>query len=381
MKKIVKLICFVLAVTMLASVFCGCKRGGLLLATYDGGEVYSKDEDVELWTRYFLGYYGAYIDEGKMTTAELGELAVKTIVSQRLREIELEKRGLEVSDEKVEEMYNFNKEAFDKSYEGGFKQLMKDTGLKKKFWKMYARNAVVEQTIVNDLLAKKNFSDEELRNYYVANLEKYIIAAGYTYTAVFVEVKDLSSESEWAEAKIAAQKYIDRIIGGEDFDKVKEDILSVYNEENGYSQSENWSGEGVITFEEIYDVEDLEKALKDIDEEYSDRDPNAGEDTEGYGKYLQYLAKSMACTQSYAMKHMEVGSVYSDPIISPLGWMILRLDHIEEETIYPSLDELRLFLIEDYSNELISSGKLLGDFSDEMDKKYNVKYEEFYYGN
>ena len=78
---------------------------------------------------------------------------------------------------------------------------------------------------------------------------------------------------------------------------------------------------------------------------------------------------------------MEIGSVYSDPIISPLGWMILRLDHIEEETIYPSLDELRLFLIEDYSNELISSGKLLGDFSDEMDKKYNVKYEEFYYGN
>ena len=80
------------------------------------------------------------------------------------------------------------------------------------------------------------------------------------------------------------------------------------------------------------------------------------------------------------MEHMEAGTIYSEPIISPLGWMILRLDRITEETYYPSLDEIRLDLIRDYTNELVTSGKVMEKFSNEMDEKYHVKYEEVYYG-
>lgn len=379
MKKTIKLICFFLAVSMVALIFCGCGKG-MLLATYDGGEVYSTDKDVKLWTKYLSGYYGSYILEGKMTSAELGKIIVKTIVAQRIREIEVAKRGLSISESEVEEMYEYNKKAFDENYEGGFKKMMKDSGLKKKFWMMFARNAVVEKAIARDILAKKEFTDKELTDYYTNNLKNYIISAGYTYTAMFVEVKDLSSESEWAEAKTAAQKYIDRIKGGEDFDKIKEEILSIYNEKNGYTQTSTWTGEGAIGFDEIYDIDDLEKALADADENYKDRNSKADKGSEEYGKYLQYLATCMAYTQSYAMEHMEAGTIYSEPIISPLGWMILRLDRVTEETYYPSLDEIRLDLIRDYTNELVTSGKVMEKFSNEMDEKYHVKYEEVYYG-
>ena len=380
MKKIIKLICFVLAVSMIAVIFCGCKGSGVVLATYDGGEVLSTDDDVEQWTKYFTHYYSAYTLQGLMTSSELGRITIRSIVAMRLRELEAEKRGLEITDEAVKEMYDYNVKAFDEQYDGGFKKAMKDYGLKKKFWMMFARNAVVEELIVKDIINKMEITDAELTEFYVNNIKDYIISAGYTYTSVFVEVKDLSDENEWAENKSAAQKYIDRIIAGEDFDKIKEEILSIYNEENGYSQGTSWSGKGVITFEELRKVDNLEETMKELDEKYAGRDPKADKDSEAYGKYLQYLADCMANVQSYAMEHMETGTVYSEPIISPLGWMILRLDNFREETYYPSLNEIRDILRNNYINDLVNSGKLMEDFSDELYEAYHVEIKEFSYG-
>ncbi len=377
MKKSIKLICFLLATLMVAFVFCGCKKKGMLLAKYDGGEVYSNDEDVKEWTKYLTSYYYSYIEEGKMTKDYLGTLIIKTIVAQRIREIEVQKRGIEVTDEAVQNMYDYNKKAFDEQYKGGFDGMLKDSGLSKKFWMMFARNAVIEQLIANDLVLNKNFTDEELTQYYADNLSKYITNAGYTYTALFIEVKDISNDTEWSEQKAVAEKYIERLLSGEDFDKVKEEILKTYNEENGYKQTETWTGEGHVGFDEVYKIDDLDKALKEVDEKYSDRDPKADKSSEAYSKYLQYLATSMAYTQSYAMTTIKEGEIYASPIISPLGWMILRLDKIAEETVYPSLDEIRLQLIADYSQELLSSGELMNKFSDEMDELYHVEIQSF----
>lgn len=113
MKKIIKLICFVLAVSMIAVIFCGCKGSGVVLATYDGGEVLSTDDDVEQWTKYFTRYYSAYILQGVMTSSELGRITIRSIVAMRLRELEAEKRGIEITDEAVKEMYDYNVKAFD----------------------------------------------------------------------------------------------------------------------------------------------------------------------------------------------------------------------------------------------------------------------------
>lgn len=377
MKKSIKLICFLLAAVMVAAVFCGCKKKGMLLATYDGGEVYSNDEDVEEWTKYLTSYYYSYIESGTMTKDYLGMLIVKTIVAQRIREIEVKKRGIEVSDEAVQNMYDYNKKAFDEQYDGGFDGMLKETGLSKDFWMMFARNAVVEQLIANDLVLNRNFTDEELTTFYANNLSKYITSAGYTYTALFIEVKDLSDDTEWSEQKSVAEKYIERLLSGEDFDDIKEEILSVYNEENGYKQTANWTGQGTVTFDELYKTDDLEKSLKELDEKYSGRDSKADQSSDAYSEYLQYLASSMAYTQSYAMANMKEGEIYASPIISPLGWMILRLDKVAEETIYPSLDEIRLQLIADYSQELLSSGELMNEFSDEMDELYHVEIQSF----
>lgn len=377
MKKSIKLICFLLATLMVAFVFCGCKKKGMLLARYDGGEVYSNDEDVKEWTKYLTSYYYSYVEEGKMTKDYLGTLIIKTIVAQRIREIEVQKRGIEVTDEAVQNMYDYNKKAFDEQYKGGFDGMLKDSGLSKKFWMMFARNAVIEQLIANDLVLNKNFTDEELTEYYAENLSKYITNAGYTYTALFIEVKDISNDTEWSEQKAVAEKYIERLLSGEDFDKVKEEILKTYNEENGYKQTADWTGQGTVAFDEVYKIDDLDKALKEVDEKYSDRDPKADKSSEAYSKYLQYLATSMAYTQSYAMTTIKEGEIYASPIISPLGWMILRLDKIAEETVYPSLDEIRLQLIADYSQELLSSGELMNKFSDEMDELYHVEIQSF----
>lgn len=377
MKKSIKLISFLLATLMVAFVFCGCKKKGMLLAKYDGGEVYSNDEDVEEWTKYLTSYYYSYVEEGKMTKDDLGVLIIKTIVAQRIREIEVKKRGLEVTDEAVQKMYDFNKQAFDEQYEGGFDEMLKNLGLTKKFWRMFARNAVIEQLVASDLVARKEFTDEELTQYYADNLSKYITSAGYTYTALFIEVKDISDDTEWNEQKTAAEKYIERLLSGEDFDKVKEEILKTYNEENGYKQTADWTGQGTVSFDEVYKIDDIEKSLKEVDEKYSDRDPKADQSSEAYSKYLQYLSMSMAYTQSYAMTNMKEGEVYASPIVSPLGWMILRLDKIAEETIYPSLDEIRLQLIADYSQELLSSGELMDKFSNEMDELYHVEIQSF----
>lgn len=388
MKKSVKIISAILAVTMLALLCCSCKKKdkGILLATYKGGEVYSGDSDLTQWSKYLNNYYADYIDDGTMTQDELSQRIVYEVVLMRLMELDIKARGLTVSDDEVKEAFDYTKTSFDNNYEGGYAQLVKDSGLTDDFWKAFARKSILREVIYNDLLINYDFTDEELTEYYNNNVDAYKKAKGYTCSVVFVTVGDVSDESAWTERKTAAKAYINRILAGEKYDDIKAEIVATYTEDNDSDiMASNATGTDIVSEESMRQfvlsegtsLEDTLKALAASDK-YKNMDQHADKSSDAYKSYLEYLIKCMGYSQTYALTHMNVGETYSEPIVAPFGWMILRLDSYNEKTYYPTLEEIRYELTKDYFDSLVENGSLMSVYQNDLLEKYYVTLEEFY---
>ncbi|MBQ9510387.1 MAG: peptidyl-prolyl cis-trans isomerase [Clostridia bacterium] len=383
MKKFIKILSLILAVALMAGVLVSCKkkRTGILLATYDGkdaydGKVYSGDEDLANWMQYLTGYYYDYIEDGSLSNQQFGKLIVNTVVLHRVEDLDMQARGITIADEDIKEMFDYNKLNFDEYYEGGFEQFKKDSGLDDDFWMSMARYNVIENIIREDQLLAEDIGDDELRAYFNNNFANYMKKAGYDYTAIFVEVNDVSDETEWNGEKANAEAYLSRIKDGEKFEDIFNEIKEKYSTENGYSQSNYASGFGTVELTNVAQIDDLEKALEDVKEKYPNADRNAEKSSEAYADYLRYLSACMGMEQSYAMAHMNVGDVYPTPIATPIGWMILRLETYREKNEYPSFEEMRYQVYLDYCDELMESNELMSKYKELVFAKYNVNVED-----
>ena len=360
-----------MALVLIAGVLSSCKKKdkGILLAKYDGGEMYSKDTDVQQWSDYLYGYYFDYLEDGSLSTARLGEIIVNTVLLHRLEDMDIVERKITISDEEIQEAYEFNKLNFDEYYDGGFEKFKEDSGLGDDFWMEFARYSIVENLIIDRLVYEEDFSKEELLNYFNANYSDYMISAGYEYSAVFVEVLDTSSEEEWATKKTAADGYLSRILSGEDFDEIKNEILDTYKIEDGYSNTHYASGKGSVSKSEFVDVTDLDAALAQAKEQFPDEKD-----------FLKYLSVCMKYEQCYAMKNLADGEVYSKLIKTPVGWMLLKLEQYRENSYYPTYEDVKDKVIEDYVKKLYEDGSLLDNYRKKLMIKYNVVMEDVVLG-
>lgn len=387
-----KILCAVLAVLMLAGVLCSCKDKnedrGILLATYDGGDVYSNDKAVIDWTNYNYGYYYDYLEEGTMTNQDVAQITVWSVVYPIIMEADLKEKGITITEEAVREMFDYNKLNYDEYYndgEGGFEKFKEDSGLDDDFFMLFARRQVIESTASEYLLANAEVSDEDLLWYYNQNFSDYSEPAGYNFSVLVIEVLDLASDEEWAAKKTEAQGYIDRLVKDESYDDIKAEILKKYTSEDGYSQTQNVIGSYAVTeselfrnVDEIKNKEELAETLEEAGSAYPTRDKNADKDSDQYEAYLKYLTLCGQIAQSYAIKNLENGQVYSDPIMFQAGWSVIRFDGYNEKTYYPTLDEVRYDVYKDYLRYLSEEGTLMKDYGNELMEKYHFVIEEFY---
>ena len=387
MKKTIKIISLILAVALIAGILVSCKkkRTGILLATYDGkdeydGKVYSGDEDLVNWLQYLNQYYYDYLEDGTISKEAFGEVVIQTVLLHRLEELDLKDQDITVSEEEIKEIFEYNKLNFDEFYDGGFEEAKKAYGLDDDFWMQYARYRVITNIIIDDQLLKLNVSESELKEYFSNNYGNYIQKAGYDYTAVFVEVKDVTDDAEWTTEKANAQAYIDRIKAGEKFEDVYSEILKKYSVENGYTQASYASGFGTVELSKVADVTDLEEALAKASENFPKADRTADKESEEYKDYMRYLSTCMGIEQSYAMKNMQIGEIYPTPIRTPFGWMILRLDEFREKSIYPLFDDVSAQVYADYCQELVENNTILTKYKESLFNKYNIKIEEYQFG-
>ena len=387
MKKFIKIISLILAVALIAGILVSCKkkRTGILLATYNAkdeydGKLYSGDEDIVNWLQYLSGYYYDYLEDGTISNDDFGKLVIETVVLHRLEELDLKAQNVTVSEDTVKEIFDYNKLNFDEYYEGGYEAFKKSSGLDDDFWMQYARYNVITDLVVEEQLFKMNVSEAELKEYFSNNYGNYIQKAGYDYTAVFVEVKDVTDDTEWTTEKQNAQAYIDRIKAGEAFTDVYNEILKKYSVENGYTQSSYASGFGTVELSAVAEVENLEESLAKVSELFPNADRNADPSSEEYKDYMRYLSTCMGVEQSYAMRNMQLGEIYPTPIRTPFGWMILRLDEFREKSIDPLYEDVSVRVYADYCQELVENNTVLTKYKDGLFNKYNVQIEDFQIG-
>ncbi len=357
MKKILKAVCLLLSVVICAGVFASCGKGRNIVAIYDGDK-FVYQSDVKDITNYQIAKYW----NQEMTDSEKTRIkatAVDAFVQYLLIEEDLKEKGFEIDKETLNERFEAEKAKIEGNYEGGYKAWRKFHGVSRRFLKEEARRMILQEKCFEDIKASLEITDEVLRDYMNANGSDYYDPAGYNWTMIFREVKNLSDADECAAAKAEAQAYIEKIRAGElTIKQAEQELLSKYTKENGYTQAVIFNGADFTDKQAMPTLntkEDLDYWLTKYDTDYKNRDPQANPSSKEYESYLIYITKCMQIETYYALQNLEINQVYENPIFSLIGYGILVLDAVDAESGFPDFEDIKETLREDYTKKTVES--------------------------
>ncbi len=337
-----------------------------VIAEYDGIKVYSSD--IEDLTNYLVIYQAQDLGQ-EVNITDMMSQAVQTYVRYKVLEIDLEEDGYKLDESKVKE-----------SVEAAKATLEANMGYKAWMEKYYVSKNFLEEDVRRSELAKLykevyavEISELEIKNYYNSHAATtFARPAGYYWSSVIRPVKDITDETESAEAKAEMQTYLDKVLAGTmTLDDVNKEMDAKYN---SYPNSV-YEGDDVTKTTDIKVYADkaaLEAHLAEIDKEYADRDPNAAEDSKQYENYMNYLGKTFQANVYYAIQHMEVGSVWNEVMVSFPGYFIIQLDAYETENDFIPYDEVKDQIKETLKSNQESEN--LQEYLSEIESYYRVKY-------
>ena len=331
-KKYAKIAVIVVAAVLVFALLCfGLSKlldvsfsKGQIIAEYDGESVY--DADVQDIINYNL------ITKYDSTTTEAGlnqimQEAVVTYVRYRAMEIDLAKKGYTIDEDELDKTFKEAKKEIEKTQK--YSEWCEMHRVSKDFLKdelrRYALAALYNDVIESDV----KVTEAEAREYYALNaISKYKLPAGYYWTATLRPVKNIADQTETAQAKAEMQAYLEKIKNGEmTFEDVDKELNAKYPASE--YPSAIYDGEDSTAIDTMYqfiDEKDFQDLLATIDTTYKDRDLNADPKSEAYNNYMSYLGATFEANVHYALKNMEVGDVWAEPVESFVGYYIIRLD-------------------------------------------------------
>ena len=339
MKQTKKVICILLVFSVIAVLFTACGDRGEILAVYDNTPVY--EEDVRDIINYYIAT-NATLDSTDEEKTEIAKQAVRTYVNYKLLELDLKDLGYTVDEKALDATLEETIDYLDETFEGGYQDWRTMYQVSKNFLKEELRRFELAALFSEYASDTVEITDAEIGEYYELNAMEYADPAGYTWTAVLREVLDLNDEEECATAKAEMESYSRQIKGGfSTLEQVKEDILKKYTEEDGYTQTELYSGETFTPKTSVKDIPDLAAALEEVAQSYENLNPDAEPDTDEYDTYMSYLGDCFETEVYYALQNMEAGETYEKPLLSFAGYFIIRLDRVKLESGFTPLEEVR----------------------------------------
>lgn len=348
MKRSIRIACILLVFAMLTLLFAGCQgKSGMVVAAYDGKPIY--ESEVQSIVNYYV-ISRANVSTTEDEKIEIAQDAVRTYVKYKVLELDLAKQGFKVDEKELRKDLKATIKELNETTEGGYADWRNMYQVDKNFLKEELRRFALAQLFREFITEGMNITDEQAKRYFNANGDKYTDPAGYTWTAVLLEVKDLKNDAEATKMKSEAEEYIRQLRGGfTDLDTVKADVFSKYTEADGYTQTSLYSGENMTSMIEYTAVPDLSAALAKIDEEYGEVDPSADEKTDltGYTKYMNYISDRYKAEVFYALGKLNAGEVYSEPIKSVAGYFIVRLDRVKEKSGFKKFEDVKDSIIEE----------------------------------
>ena len=352
MKQTKKVICILLVFSVIAVLFTACGDRGEILAVYDNTPVY--EEDVRDIINYYIAT-NATLDSTDEEKTEIAKQAVRTYVNYKLLELDLKDLGYTVDEKALDATLEETIDYLDETFEGGYQDWRTMYQVSKNFLKEELRRFELAALFSEYASDTVEITDAEIGEYYELNAMEYADPAGYTWTAVLREVLDLNDEEECATAKAEMESYIRQIKGGfSTLEQVKEDILKKYTEEDGYTQTELYSGETFTPKTSVKDIPDLAAALEEVAQSYENLNPDAEPDKDEYDTYMSYLGDCFETEVYYALQNMEAGEIYEKPLLSFAGYFIIRLDRVKLESGFTPLEEVRDEIETKLRNERIS---------------------------
>ena len=378
MKRFVKLVSLLLAVTMIAGMLVACNdrpniKDGEILVVYDGKAVYESEvQDII--------NYNLVTKMNQSTTEEqmkiiMGE-AIGTYVQFKTLELDFNERNIKVDEKMLKERVKSEKAEIEKNYEGGYKNWMKNHGVSDHFLEEEVRRYVLTEMYYNTIVDGIKVTEEEMKAYMNLHANDFYHPAGYNWTIVFREVKDITNDAECSAAETEAQDYINKILKGDTtIEEVKIDLLEKYTAKDGYGKAELFSGADFTDAQAMVTIktqEELDAILADIDEVYKDRDPKADKTSKQYASYMNWVGERFEAEVYFALQQLEKGQVYSKPIKSFVGYGIIRLDSVVTEASFDDFEDVKgelTFLVLDEKMK-----QMMTDHLEALHQKYEVQY-------
>lgn len=378
MRRFIKMVSLLLAVTLLTGILVSCnqtgpKKEGDILVIYNDTAIFASE--VQDIINYTLAQNLTTETTEEQMKIMMGE-AIGTYVQFKILELDFNERGIKVDEKAVKEQYKLEKEGLEKDYEGGYKAWMEDFGVSEYFLKEEVRRYILTDMYFEEIRESVSVSEEEMKAYMNLHSEDYYNPAGYNWTMIFREVKDITDEAECAAAEAEAQALIERLQKGEiTMEAAGKELLGKYTAEDGYGKAALYNGSDFTAMQSmpvIKTEEDLQTVLDTHDEVYSKRDPNADEKSEEYAYYMHYISECFEAETYYALQTLEKGQVYSKPMKSFIGYGILCLDSVVLENTFDQFEDVKGELMFLVLEEKLQAA--LVEHLEELHEKYNVQY-------
>ena len=356
MKRIIA-ICLLLALSAVMLASCGGKKSQAV-ATY-GGDKYVYEDDTDFFDFYKLNMYHHTLETGEtnISNSEYNTIlsdAVKSTIMLRVLEEEIAKRGLSVDMDAVNKKAEEDEAIYDKLYEGGFEKFLSDWGLSEDVFVIYNKYEALKE-IAKEYLEIEDVTDAEAQKYYDDNPAKYFKSPHFDVNTLYLQVVKPDDADERKEVYNDAMLYIEMLNSGRSWDDVRETVSLKYNSEHGMIFTEYLSGMQCIAKEYFAYVEDLEAAVKALDDAFFEKnkisfeemfpdgfDAYAAEnklvkETKAYNEaleiYMNYASERYLAEFRYAITtKWETGKTYSTPIYhaSYDSYVVLTFTRIED---------------------------------------------------
>lgn len=394
MNKTIRFASFILALLTILFVVCACHtiddpdKDKFVVATYDGGKVYS--DDITQWVNFLYVKQYEQVKNGALTKDAIAKQAIESILLNKFLDEELKKLDLAISDDDLEMLVSNQilelNQSFDetdsstgenyKGYEGWKKAFNVDD----KFIYEVVKFIQQEQLMAYYLADKKSITDEELYEYYVNHAVNYSKEAGFYFNFALVEVKDMQNDTEVEEAKAKTQDYIDKLINKTiTFDEIVTEVKETYTTDNGYSgMAVAISAEddflNLEEFEKRNKVTDLEEYIAVTTEYYKDgMDKNADVNSEAYKNYLKYRLELYLGKTTYVMLKKEP-CIYPEPIEYPNGFVVFEFKGYQKSS-WGNFDDVKEQVREDFVEANLN--KDLTAYEAELLDNHKVAIEDF----
>ena len=392
MKILRNILCVLLVISMLALVLASCNKPQEdekdLLATYDGGKVYTKD--IENWVNYLYVYNYDAVVAGQMTNKDVATQAISTYLLNMFLEDELKKVDMAITSDELKLLVNDFKAELEDSFDEtdsstgtqykGYEGWLKAFGVSEEFTQEYIKFKTQEQLLGEYLIKTANPSDVELKEYYNDHAYDYAVKAAYIYNFALIEVKDMQDEEEVANAKKEAEQYISDLKDGKiTFEEVVDQVKVKYNKNKGYSGM-SWNISDInselddLSYESLPKVKNLDEFLSFVEETYKDiMDPTAEVDSNEYKAYLQYLFDIYRGKLAYILNQKLIG-VYAEPLEYPNGYVVFELVK-HRDASWGAFEEIKDKVKEDYLTGKINSD--LSVYEAKILENHKVEMKDF----